>query len=146
MAPFVNSLQTPDALHRAVRFMAVGLLGTIIDFSLFAILSSQLGLSMLFANSLSYSAGIFNNYFLHRKWTFADRPRKAAGSQFIQFAGVSLSALAVNSIIVILLAPVFGAMLHDASLAAVLAKLCAVVAGMGWNFLANHFWTFRPAG
>jgi len=47
---------------------------------------------------------------------------------------------------VILLAPVFGAMLHDASLAAVLAKLCAVVAGMGWNFLANHFWTFRPAG
>lgn len=146
MAPFLNTFQTPNALHRAVRFMAVGLLGTIIDFSLFAILSSQLGLPMLFANSLSYCAGIFNNFFLHRRWTFADRPRKAAGSQFIQFAGVSLSALAVNNIIVVLLAPVFGAMLPDDSQAAVLAKLCAIIVGIGWNFLANHFWTFRPAG
>ncbi len=99
----------------------------------------------MLANSLSYSAGIINNYFLHRNWTFAHRPQKTAGKQFSQFAGVSLSALAINNLIVLLLTPVFTRLLSDVSLAAVLAKLCAIAVGVGWNFLANYFWTFRPA-
>jgi putative flippase GtrA len=30
--------------------------------------------------------------------------------------------------------------------AGLLAKLCATGVGLAWNFLVNHFWTFRVSG
>ncbi len=143
MTSLLNTLQTQSTLYSATRFMIVGILGTVIDFGLFALLNTRFGLSPLLANSLSYSAGMINNYTLHRKWTFAQQSKKSISKQFSQFAGVSLSALAVNNLIVLLLTPLFSAQLSDISLATVLAKVCAIAVGVGWNFLANYLWTFR---
>jgi putative flippase GtrA len=145
MAQLVDSLQSRDILQSAGRFLIVGMLGTLIDVSLFAVLHLLLGAPALAANTLSYSAGILNNYFFHSTWTFASRPRKAARRQFSQFVGVSLSALIANSLIVLLLAPAFGGLFSDPLHGALAAKICATGVGMGWNYLANHLWTFRPA-
>lgn len=134
-----------DALRSAARFMLVGALGTLVDFSLFAVLSVQFGAPALLANALSYSAGILNNYTLHRYWTYRHRPRKAAGRQFSQFVGISLSALALNTLLVLILAPMFTSLLADSVLGVLAAKVIATGAGMGWNFLANHLWTFQIA-
>ncbi len=41
MASFLNTLQNQRTLYSAARFLIVGMLGTIIDFSLFAILHTQ---------------------------------------------------------------------------------------------------------
>jgi putative flippase GtrA len=145
MAALSNTFLTRGALPGAARFLVVGLLGTAIDLGLFALLSVQAGLPALLANSLSYSAGIANNYFLHRRWTFAHRPRKAAGLQFAQFAVVSLTALAANNLVVLLLAPPLSTLLQDPVLAALLSKACATGIGVAWNYLANHLWIFRAA-
>jgi putative flippase GtrA len=143
MAQLVNTLQNSDTLRSAARFMLVGALGTFVDVALFTVLHVLLGAPPLAANTLSYSAGIVNNYFFHRTWTFALRPQKAAGRQFTQFAGVSLSALVANNLIVLLLAPALGALFAEPALGAIFAKICATGVGMGWNFLANHLWTFQ---
>jgi putative flippase GtrA len=90
------------------RFLVVGMLGTLIDITLFAGLHTWLGVPTLAANTISYSAGIVNNFGLHRYWTFADRARQAASAQFSRFAVVSLSALMLNNLLVLLLAPFFG--------------------------------------
>lgn len=145
MAYLLDRLQSTDMVRSGVRFMVVGMLGTIIDFSLFAVLSIQLGIPMLLANTLSYSAGIVNNYIFHRFWTFADRPQRAAARQFSQFAGVSLGALVINNLIVLLLASLFSKLFMDSTLGVVFAKIFAIGVGLSWNFLANHFWTFRVA-
>ncbi len=121
-------------LRSISRFLIVGMLGTLIDISLFAALHTWVGAPTLAANTLSYSAGIVNNFVWHRNWTFTDRPRKTTGAQFSQFAIVSLSALMLNNLIVLLLAPSFGALV---------AKICATGVGLGWNFLINNFWTFN---
>jgi putative flippase GtrA len=146
MAQILNTLEANDTVRSAARFVFVGFLGTVIDFGLFSGFSLLLGAPTLAANTLSYSAGIVNNYFLHRNWTFALRPRKAVSKQFAQFVGISLGALIVNNLIVFLLAPTFSALLADPTYGAIFAKICATGVGMGWNFFANHLWTFRVVG
>ncbi|HYG35283.1 MAG TPA: GtrA family protein, partial [Clostridia bacterium] len=96
----------------------------------------------LAANTISYSAGIINNYYFHRTWTFALGPQRAVRKQFLLFVAVSLMALAINSMVVFVLGPFLALHLPDPALAAILAKVCATAAGISWNFFANHRWTF----
>jgi len=131
-----------DTLRMLARFLIVGMAGTLLDFTLFTLLHIQFGLTGLLANTFSYSAGIVNNYLIHRRWTFATRPQKAAGRQFAQFAAISLSALVANTLVVLLLAPAFRPFFADQVHASLLAKVCATGVGVAWNFLANHRWTF----
>lgn len=145
MAYLLDGFQSNGMARSAVRFMVVGMLGTLIDFSLFAVLSIQLGIPTVLANTLSYSAGIVNNYIFHRFWTYAQRPHRAAGKQFLQFVGVSLGALVINNLILLLLASSFGKLFIDSALGVIFAKICAIGVGLSWNFLTNHFWIFRAA-
>jgi putative flippase GtrA len=145
MARLNNPFETSETLRRISCFLLVGMLGTLIDITLFTALHVWLGVPTLLANTISYSAGIVNNFVLHRRWTFAEQPRRAMRVQFAQFAGISLGALMLNNLLVLLLAPSFGALLAHAGYGALLAKVCATVVGAGWNFLANNIWTFRNA-
>ena len=143
MARIGNMLRSTNPQLVFSRFLVVGLIGTLIDFSIFSLLNSIVGMTVLLANTVSYSAGIVNNYFFHRHWTFGKRPRKTTGQQFSQFALVSLGALVVNNLFLLLLSPVFGHLLENNAAGAICAKIFATSAGMGWNFFANHLWTFR---
>lgn len=142
----MRMLETNDPGRRVARFLAVGALGTLIDWGLFAGLHVFFAVPTLVANTISYGAGIVNNFVLHRNWTFADRNRKPAGAQFSQFAGVSLSALIVNDALVFLFSPAFGRLVADAGAGTLIAKLVATGVGMVWNFLANNAWTFGASG
>lgn len=144
MTTLIAGFQTHPTIRSAARFAVVGVIGTLIDVFLYGGLHLGLGLASLAANTISYSAGIVNNYFWHRGWTFAGRRTNHRG-QFVKFAVVSLSALAINTLIVMLLTPAFGRLFADAALAAMLAKMCAVGMGMGWNFLASQLWIFKRA-
>jgi putative flippase GtrA len=143
MAQLLETFQANATVRSLARFLVVGMLGTIIDFSLFALMNVLFGVPTLAANTLSYSAGIINNYFFHRYWTFVTRPHKAAGKQFSQFVGVSLSALVINNLLVLLFTSWFSTLFSDTAIGAVFAKAFAIGVGMIWNFLANHLWTFR---
>ncbi len=58
-------------VQRFSRFLAVGAVGTILDFSLLTVLKLA-GLPTIFANSLSFTAGLLNNFTWNRLWTFND--------------------------------------------------------------------------
>jgi putative flippase GtrA len=146
MAQLMNAIETHGALRSAARFVIVGMLGTSIDFALFSALNLLLGVPALVANTLSYGAGIANNYVLHRNWTFDLRPRRAMRGQLVQFIGISLSALIANNLLVLWLTPVMNGLFIDPTHGAIAAKIGATAMVMGWNFFANHFWTFRTAG
>lgn len=144
MAATAEAIRAKTSLRLVGRFLTVGALGTCIDIFLFISLRSGLGYSVLLANVVAYCAGMLNNYMLHRRWTYREIAHKAVGVQAFQFAVVSLTALALNTVLVLLLTPVFGSVLGT-RLADLSAKLVATVAGIGWNFFANHVWTFRSA-
>jgi putative flippase GtrA len=141
----IERIQNSAGWKSAARFAVVGALGTLIDVGLFSVFHLAFGLPILLANTLSYSAGIINNFFLHRYWTFSGRSRRAMGVQFAQFAAVSLTALAVNDLLVFGLSAPFGAALSNPAAGALLAKAAATGIGLVWNYLANTWWTFRKS-
>ncbi len=144
MRPSQHSFENRSAWHRIGKFLVVGVLGTLIDFTLFALLHTLLGVPTLLANTLAYSAGIINNFILHRHWTF-QQTDKTIGTQFSQFTLVSLGALLINNLLVLSLAPSFEMMFAPAGYAILLAKICATGIGLGWNLITNSMWTFRNA-
>ncbi len=146
MSGLNDVLESNDTLRYLPRFATVGLTGTLLDIGLFTALHVLLGMPTLAANTLSYSAGIVNNYIWNRRWTFTDRPHKAVGMQFPQFATVSLSALLLNNLLVLLIAPPFSVLFPHAGYGDLLAKVCATAVGLCWNFVGNAFWTFAAKG
>ncbi len=143
MAITVKSLRATDTWHWLPRFLTVGFLGTSLDVALFAALHILLGVPALAANTCSYTAGMLNNFVLHRRWTFASRSHKTAAAEFLQFALVNLVALTLNNVLVLLLAPAFGTLMAHPGSGDLLAKVFATGVSMSWNFIANTFWTFR---
>ena len=131
-------------LTRFARFLTVGALGTFLDFGLLTVFK-LIGLPTLPANSLSFSAGVINNFTWNSRWTFADRrnERLRGRAQFIQFLLVSLAGLAINNAILLLLEAPLGALIGDAAWGYAPAKVIATGVVVFWNYFANRNWTFK---
>ncbi len=134
---------TRQGLQQLTRFLSVGVICTLVDLVAFLLIRGLLGLPTLPANILSYSLGIVVSFWLNRSWTFAATAHQAVGRQFVRFLLVSLSALVLNTGVVLGLETLLANM-HGLSQADyLLAKAVATVIGVFWNFCANRYWTFR---
>ena len=127
---------------RFARFLTVGAVGTVLDFSILTLLKLA-GLPTLFANSISFTAGLLNNFTWNRLWTFGDSVKVDWRRQLAQFTLVSLVGLALNNLIVLSLEGLFGAMLGSSQWAYLPAKVIATGMVVFWNYFANRMWTFR---
>ena len=127
---------------RFTRFLTVGAVGTFLDFCLLSLLKF-LGFPTLFANSLSFTAGVINNFTWNRLWTFADAKGADWRRQLMQFLLVSLAGLALNSAIVLLLENPFGTLLGQPDYGYLPAKAIATGVVVFWNYFANRYWTFN---
>ena len=127
-------------LRRFGRFLAVGALGTMIDFNLLMALK-LLGAPTLLANSLSFTAGLFNNYFLNSRWTFAEQANNWK-LQLPLFTLVSIFGLVINNTIVLLLEAPMGNLIGQPDWGYLPAKVIATGVVVFWNYFANRYWTF----
>ena len=126
----------PQTLLQAVKFMAVGVLNTLIDAGSYFALTRWLGLAALPvpAKGLAYAIGMVNSFFWNRTWTFRSRgnPWRAAGL----FTLTHVAALGINAGT---LALGLGA-LH---LPELMALGLATGASFVWNFGLNKWVVFR---
>lgn len=129
-------------LTRFTRFLAVGALGTTLDFGILTLLKLA-GLPTLVANSVSFTAGLLNNFTLNRLWTFGDAIHSNWKKQLTQYAVVSLIGLTLNDFIVISLETAMGAWLGQPEWGYLPAKVIATGVVVFWNYFANRAWTFR---
>ena len=142
MTTLPDSYFSSKELNRFGRFLTVGALGTVLDFSLLTLLKAA-GLPTLTANSLSFTAGLINNFTWNRLWTFSDSVNASWKKQLTQFTLVSLVGLAVNNIIVLSMENIFGALIGDAEIGYLPAKVIATGVVVFWNYFANRTWTFK---
>ena len=140
----IGKLQGKE-IGRLVRFATVGAASTLVDFGLLLALKEIGGLPILAANSLSYSMGILTNFSLNRRWTFAEARSSGLWPQLARFMAVSLTGLALNSGIVWALSAPAGSLFSREMIGTVAAKGIATLVVMGWNYLANRYWTFKAA-
>lgn len=125
----------------------VGVLNTLIDFGILNLLFLWSGASggweLLLCNGVSFTAASLNSYLMNRKWTFGDAGEASTG-QYLFFLTFALGGLLVNTGVLYLLTRVVlvGESLHPI-LMVNLAKVCATLAGMTWNFLSFRFIVFH---
>jgi putative flippase GtrA len=129
-------------LERFSRFLAVGAVGTLLDFSLLTLLKLA-GLPTLLANSLSFTAGLINNFTWNRLWTFSDTIQPNWRRQLAQFTTVSLVGLALSNIIVLSLENILGSLFGYPEWGYLPAKIIATGVVVFWNYFANRMWTFK---
>ena len=138
----IPNVTTQKEFQRFSRFLTVGAVGTLLDFSLLTLLKLS-GLSTLFANSFSFTAGLINNFTWNRLWTFHETVHLNWHRQLVQFTVISLIGLALNNVIVLSLEQPLGAILGQPDWGYLPAKAIATSAVVFWNYFANRKWTFK---
>jgi len=144
----------PRERTRFLKFATVGVIGAIVDFGTFNLLSSGAGLPVVWASVFSFIAAILSNFTWNRFWTYPDSRTKPMAKQLVQFAFVSVVGLAIRTPIVVFLERFFGRLFtgFDAPLFGIipyqvvaenLALAIAVIVVMFWNFFINRYWTYN---
>ncbi len=119
-----------------VRYGLVGASGVVVDLVLLALLVEVLGVPLLIANVLSFSAAVASNYRLNSWWTFRAREQRShmAGGALFLFA--ALVGLAISEA-GLWLVTTRGGLFY------VWTKLGLVIVVFAWNYLFNNAITFR---
>ncbi len=120
-----------------VRFAVVGAVNTVLDFSLYYILTRSIFFfraHLVLAAAISFCAAVASSFVLNTFWTFR-KDSEGWHRRSTKFFVVAVAGLAWNSIILYGLTHVG---MHD-----LLAKLAATAAVMLWNFTLQKMWTFR---
>ncbi|MEM0979415.1 MAG: glycosyltransferase [Cyanobacteria bacterium P01_H01_bin.58] len=140
---FTNLVPTLAKLPmgRFVRFAIVGFSGVFVDYAVFSLLLSQLGLNqfgllgLTVSNVIAAETAIFNNFLWNDAWTFSDIAQRQLGWQarlkrLLKFNLVCLVGVFLNTLLLTLLVELLG-------LSPYLAKLIAIAAVTFWNFWVN---------
>lgn len=120
-----------------IKFNAVGLLNTLIDFAIFTLFHS-LGMINTPAQIISYSAGTANSFFWNKKVTFRDRSAGKEGFdrlQLVRFIVLNLVVLGISVLLMHLLTDSFG-------IQVLIAKVLVTFVTVIINFFGSRMWVF----
>jgi putative flippase GtrA len=120
-------------LVQVKRFSLVGVLNTLVDFLVYALLV-RAGLHYLASQAVAYACGLGCSFVLNRSWTFGHRG--ADRLLFPRFLAVNLCAWGVLELALFIL-------VGRAGLPAILGKVLATPFSLTVNFVGNRFWVFR---
>ena len=150
-------------LTRFLKFSVVGTIGFVVDFSTFNILTRILQINSIFAQMISFCAGVTSNFIWNRYWTYPVSRSKPAAQQAVQFLVVSVVGLGIRTLIFLIfediliqLSGVFLTIVPPAylmllpplqflqaeSLGQNLTLIIATIVVLFWNFTINRFWTY----
>ncbi|WP_342481028.1 GtrA family protein [Paenibacillus sp. FSL L8-0340] len=121
-----------------LKFNAVGLLNTLIDFAVFTLLHS-LGMMNTPAQIISYSAGTANSFFWNKKVTFKDKSQTSKDSfdrmQLVRFIILNLVVLGISVLLMHLLTDKF-------EVQVLISKVLVTFVTVIINFFGSRKWVF----
>jgi putative flippase GtrA len=165
-APLPKTTRAKREFTRFVKFCVVGSIGAVVDFGVFNLLNTVLGVWYLLSGSLSFMAGVTSNFIWNRYWTYPDSRSKPVSRQVIQFVLVNAAGLLLRApILAVTEKPMIGLaerVLNPSSpftellsrvgivgnevvLGRNMALVIAVAVVLFWNFGVNRFWTYSDA-
>ena len=115
------------------KYAIVGIIGYLLNLTVYAALVRGVGVSYLAAAPLAFVAAVTNNYLLNRTWTFRHQ-RGHFVHQGVRFFIVALGALGASLLIL--------KTLVDLGVDEVGSQAIAVVIVTPINFLSNKLWSF----
>jgi putative flippase GtrA len=145
-------LQNPVERTRFLKFLVVGLIGAIVDFGVMNLLTSQFGMSLVIAGTISFICAVCSNFVWNRYWTYPDSRSRPLLRQLAMFFLVNTAGVAIRIPILHFMEPVFESVLGRLpiitptavdTLAKNLTLALAVVVVLLWNFFINRYWTYN---
>ena len=118
-----------------IKFLTVGLLGMIIDFSITYICKEKLVINKYVSNSLGFSIAAISNFLLNRYFTYQSNSPDIA-TEFYWFIGISIISLFIYNGIV-------WAGINKLNLKFYSSKMLAIFFITFWNFFAHLLITFH---
>ncbi|MBG0786247.1 MAG: GtrA family protein [Anaerolineaceae bacterium] len=142
---------------RFLKFAFVGVTGTVVDFGLMNLLRLVFDIPLIWAQAISFTVAVFNNFLWNRFWTYPDSRSKAAHRQLIQFFLINVVGIAVRTPLITWLDKVILGLLDSNAVSLplenfVISQNLALALSVGvimlWNFFANRYWTYSdvPVG
>lgn len=127
-----------DSIHvrQLIKFSIVGLSNTLMDFSVYFVLTRYAGTPFLLASTISWLLAVTSSFTFNKIWTFRVRGTQGIRDQYIKFFLVSVVSLILSLSLLWLLVTEFH--IHD-----LLAKIATIGIIVFWNFFMNKFWTFK---
>lgn len=126
------------------KFAAVGVLNTLIDFTVFAVLLYGFGVYFVFAHIFGFLAANINSFVLNSVWTFKGLRRQIWWRQAGIFFIISLCGLGLSTLTLYLVVGAFAAILPGLWLPHVWAKMFASGVSMVWNYSGSWLFVFKP--
>lgn len=121
-----------------VKFGIVGVSGTVVDFICYVAIVEFFGTTPATAKIFSTGIAIINNFTWNNVWTFGQRKVKAPlWKKFASFISISLGGLVISVLIIKYLTIQFGDENYR------LYFFITIPAVMSWNFVMNHFFTWK---
>lgn len=136
---------------RFIKFGIVGIIGSVIDFGVFNLLTILANCSSTISNIISFTLAVINNFILNRYWTYPDTKETPFMKQMVQFSIVSGLGLAIRvplfKYLEYLLIPLAARIVPNLLTPTIVGHNVALALVIGvvmlWNFFVNRFWTFK---
>lgn len=149
-------INNPQERGRFIRFAVVGIIGAVVDFGTFNLLTLFTPMQAVWASVLSFIAAVISNFMWNRFWTYPDSRSKSVSQQMTQFSLVSVIGLAIRTPLFaglekVLVRGIAGILPKSFFFSSTfighnLALAFAILVVMMWNFFANRFWTYNDVG
>jgi Predicted membrane protein len=147
----MNIFNDSEERRRFLRFAAVGISGSVVDFGVFNLLATLLHVNPTLSQAVSFTLGVLNNFTWNRLWTYPETRQNSVWKQLGQFGAVNVVGLAIRTLLFsVIEKPIIGlagkyiphvltptVVGHNLSLAFVILVV------MLWNYFANRYWTFK---
>ena len=129
---------------KLVSFASIGVVNTLIDFSLFWIAVQWFAVPIVYANMMSWSVAITHSYVMNSFITFArESGRKLRWRAYAAFLTSGAAGLVTNTITLLVALRLMPQFLTDPNHQLAAAKACAIVTTFAVDFSLSHFFVFR---
>lgn len=145
-------LTNPRERMRFLRFLVVGVFGTLTDFGVFNLLNHLFAVPVVTAGTISFLAGVTNNFLWNRYWVYPDSRSKRVLHQFTQFSVINAIGLLIRVPILAFVTPhvvrffnslgSYPAGMKAETMGNNFTLAIAIGIVMFWNFFANRYWTY----
>ena len=137
----VESLEKWSGLpfKRLIKFGLVGSSGVIVNMGFFYLFNELFLIIYQISSLIAIEISIINNFIWNNLWTWKDRATDNTKKQKIRFLKYNLISWISASLS-------YGILLASVEILGwnkYVGNLTGILCGMGFNFILNHFWTFK---
>lgn len=119
------------------KFLVVGGISFTVDYGLFLLLHTVLGVPYVVASTVSFSLSLVLNYVLTLKYVFVAQPGRSIAKEFAIYVALNIVALGLNQLILLATVELLGIWPE-------VGKLIATAVVLVYNFIARKMLIERP--